>query len=138
MKTILTKSQYNKARKMLDANNSASEAYRTANKTNGIPSEIYKAFPYAKQVTNELRSAIEVYEFINDIPQKYFLYINEKDRTAITLTGDILGSVSFGSEFRSNMGDKRQSVTIKAINGKTYSGTYFKSAGNYARIKAYK
>jgi len=123
---------------MLQANNVASEQWRKDNKSNGIPMEIYKAFPFAKQVNNDLRTAVEVWEFIHNPPQNYFLYINETERTATTWTGEKLGSVSFGHVYRSNMNDKRQSVTIQAINGKTYAGTYFKSAGDYARVKACK
>jgi len=138
MTAILTRAQYNKARKMVNANNEASQAWRDANKTNGIPVEICNTFPYAKQVTNDLRSSIEVYEFINTPPDKYFLYINEKDKSATTWTGQNLGSVSFGRSYHSNMGDKRIPVSIRAINGKKYSGIYYASSGSYARVKACK
>jgi len=138
MKTFKNARAYNKAKAMLQANSEATQAYLKANKTNCIPSEVCATFPFAKQVNNDLRSAIEVWEFIHNPPQNYFLYINETERTATTWTGEKLGSVSFGHVYRSNMNDKRQSVTIQAINGKTYAGTYFKSAGDYARVKACK
>jgi hypothetical protein len=35
------------------------------------------------------------------------------------------------------MGDKRQPIDIYAINGKKYHGTYYKSSGDYARVKLY-
>jgi hypothetical protein len=33
------------------------------------------------------------------------------------------------------MGDTRVSIRVYAINGCVYHGTYYKSAGNYARVK---
>jgi hypothetical protein len=86
-------------------------------------------------VSNDERSALEVFEFCSNPPDKYFLYINETQRTATTWTGDLLGHVTFGREFRDSFGGKRQPVWIRAINGKQYQGTYFKSSGNYARVK---
>ncbi|WP_407156327.1 hypothetical protein [Bradyrhizobium sp. STM 3557] len=85
--------------------------------------------------TNEERSALEVFEFLRDKPARYFLYINAEKRTATTFTGDTLGTVSFGREYRDNFGGKRVAVTIRAITGETYHGTYYKSSGDYARIK---
>lgn len=111
---------------MLNAYENAAREYRQFNKTNGIPSEAWTKFPFAGKVDNDLRSAIEVFEFINTPPSKYFLYINESNRTATTWTGQKLGSVCFGREYRGNFGDKRQSVIIHAINGKTYSGVFLK------------
>src|SRR5439155_26054876 len=86
-------------------------------------------------VSNEERSALEVFEFVTNPPDKYFLYINEKNRTATTWPGEKLGDVSFGCEYRDNFGGERIPVNVYAINGKTYHGTYYKSSGNYARIR---
>ena len=86
-------------------------------------------------VTNEERSALEVFEFVLNPPDKYFLYIKEKDHTATTWTGEKLGNVSFGREYRDNFGGKRIPINVYAINGKTYHGTYYKSSGDYARIR---
>lgn len=47
--------EYLGAKLMYEANTNASDAYRKANKTNGIPSEICATFPYAKEVTNFAR-----------------------------------------------------------------------------------
>ena len=90
---------------------------------------------HVPDVTNEERSALEVFEFVTNPPDKYFLYISEKNRTATTWTGDLLGHVSFGREYRDSFGGKRVPITVRVINGHTYHGTYFKSSGNYARIK---
>jgi hypothetical protein len=86
-------------------------------------------------VTNEERSALEIFEFVSNPPDKYFLYIREKDHTATTWTGEVLGQVFFGRGFRDNFGGKRIPVTVRAINGREYTGTYFKSSGDYARIR---
>jgi hypothetical protein len=133
---ILTKKQYEKSRYMLNRYNEACTTYCKQNKTNAIPFEIAKTFPYWDKVNNNLRGAVEVYEFINDIPQKYFLYIS-KENKATTWNGEVLGDVHFGREYRSNIGDKRQPIDVFAINGKKYYGTYYKSSGDYARIKLY-
>lgn len=86
-------------------------------------------------VTNADRSAVEVYEFYHNQPERYFLYISEAKRIATTWTGDKLGDVSFGAKFNDNFGGTRVPITIVAINGRVYHGTYFKSSGDYARVK---
>lgn len=89
-------------------------------------------------VTNDERCAVELFYWNEEKPAKYFLYISEKDRAATTWTGEKLGRVEFGREYRGNMGDTRQSVRVYGNNGVNYAGIYFKSAGEYARIKALK
>jgi hypothetical protein len=90
---------------------------------------------HVPDVTNDERSALEIFEFCSNPPDKYFLYINEDKHTATTWTGDVLGQVTFGSEYRDNFWGKRQPVWVRGINGKQYHGTYFKSSGNFARIR---
>jgi hypothetical protein len=135
MKTFNTVQEYATAKMMLSEYNAAAFLYCAQNKTNGIPVEVTATFPYADKVTNELRSAVEVYEFMQDKPNYYFLYINETTGKAQTWTGQELGNVSFGHEWRSNFGDRRQAITVHGINKVTYYGTYYKSSGDYARIK---
>jgi hypothetical protein len=86
-------------------------------------------------VTNEERSALELFDFVTNPPDKYFLYINTATRKATTWTGDVLGHVFFGREWRDNFGGRRVPITISAINGRVYHGTYFKSSGDFARIR---
>jgi hypothetical protein len=86
-------------------------------------------------VSNEERGALEVFEFVTNPPDKYFLYINETTHTATTWTGDKLGHVLFGREWRDSFGGRRVPVTLRAINGLVYVGTYYKSSGNFARIR---
>lgn len=97
------------------------------------------------EFTNEHRAFIEVFEFLRDKPEKYFLYIKEEATTrgtlnygpwiATTFTGLVLGSVTHGRPYRDNFGGVRVPVAVFACNGKRYNGTYYKSAGNYARVK---
>jgi len=57
---------------------------------------------------------------------------------ATTWTGEKLGDVQFGTSFRSSFGDERVSIRVYAVNGKIYAGTFYKSAGDYARVKMLK
>lgn len=110
--------------------------YLKENKTNAIPVEISNTFPYANEVTNALRSAIETWEFKIKPPQKYTLYVNLKKNVVTTWTGQILGIItSIGKVHRSNMGDIRIPIRFKGINTLTYAGTFYKSAGDYACVR---
>lgn len=94
-----------------------------------------------KAPTNEERSALEVYDFVHSPPDKYFLYVDDKTGKAITFMGDVLGSVERGRSYKSPaFGSTSTRVPIKVygINGVIYSGTYFSSAGSYARVKRVK
>ena len=108
------------------------------NPKNGWTSYKPEQVAHLNPPANEERSQVEIFDFINDIPKRYFLYIDEKNSIATTWMGNELGGVSFGREWKDNFGGKRVSIKIKAINGKNYSGTYFKSSGNYAKIKLVK
>jgi hypothetical protein len=86
--------------------------------------------------TNEERSALEVFEFCRDKPDNYFLYISNDQQYATTWTGEKLGTVVQTSKpWRDNFNGTRVHIRISAINGAVYSGTYYKSAGEYARVK---
>lgn len=138
MNTFVNELEYQNARMMHDANHAATKQYCKDNKTNCIPCAISATFPYSNEVNNELRTKIEVWEFIHEKPNKYMVYVNETTRKATTWTGEVLGNVFFGTEYRSNMGDKRQPIDVIGINGIKYYGTFFKSAGDYAMINAKK
>jgi len=106
--------------------------------TNGWASYRPEDMPaHVPDVSNDERSALEVYRFYTTRPTKYFLYIDERRRRATTFTGEKLGSVSFGREWRDNFGGTRVSINVYAINGFTYHGTYYKSSGSYARVKLF-
>ena len=86
-------------------------------------------------VTNEERSALEVFEFCTNPPVKYFLYISLEKQEATTWTGELLGHVTFGREYGDNFGGRRVPVWIRGINGQQYHGTFYKSSGDFARIR---
>ena len=99
--------------------------------------------PDVPTVDNDERSALEVCDFVNDPPASYFVYIKERVPgqaaplvgTATTWTGERLGWVRFGRPWRDNFGGTRVPARIEAINGRYYVGTYYKSAGDFARIR---
>ena len=110
---------------------------RTSYKWEDIPADV-------RHVSNEERSQLEVYEFVHNPPERYFLYIRmdtdpagQWNRTGIATTwaGEKLGDVRAGHRYRSNMGDVRVPVRIRAINGRTYVGTFYQSSGDYARVR---
>lgn len=94
--------------------------------------------PAEANSTNEERTAMEVYEWHRDKPDRYFLYVNPETRKGTTWTGEELGYICFGREWRSNMGDTRVAINLFGNNGVVYHGVYYKSAGDYARVTAYK
>src|SRR5262245_60014207 len=67
-----------------------------------IPAEAQP--PVGDEWSNADSSTLEVYEFMHDKPQRYFLYIAEKTKLATTWTGDKLGDVEFGASYRDNFG----------------------------------
>jgi hypothetical protein len=55
---------------------------------------------------------------------------------ATTWTGDILGEVTAsGGDWRDNFGGTRENITVVLRGGTVYHGTYYKSSGDYARLK---
>ena len=104
---------------------------RTSYRPEEVPADV-------PRLTNEQLSELEVYDFVTNPPEKYFLYINEEKKIATTWTGECLGNVIFGREFKSpafGTYSKRVPITLFAINHATYYGTYYKSSGDYARVK---
>ena len=135
---MLTLNEYVVLKTRLDKHNAWVDSIRGRNgwasyKPEQVPANL------KPEPTNDERSTVEVYEFCQNPPTRYFLYIGfpkfGEPAIATTWTGDKLGDVSFGTSYRSNFGDKRVPVTIRAINGKTYHGIYYSDAGTYARVK---
>lgn len=101
-------------------------------------------------VTNEERSAVEVYEFLRDKPRKYTAYVKLVDWLGThdaygdvhTWTGDVLGYIGWvGPEYRVRGFGRtsiRQNLRVRGINGLVYSAVYYKSSGDYCRMKAFK
>lgn len=129
--------------------NKWAEQYKQKNGWTVIPVD---AIPPVK-FDNDDRSAMEVWEWKHNPPEKYFLYITETKNNpvgfpyekplwiATTWTGQKLGNVRYGAEFHCwgfGRRSTRQSITVYGNNGVRYYGTYYKSSGNYARIKRMK
>jgi hypothetical protein len=134
--TLSTVEEYEEKKAKIQAYHDATVAH-IREFGNGIPCEVAAKFPFATEVSNELRSAVEEFQWRHEPPDKYFLYIDETKKEAITWTGQRLGSVFFGKTYYYG-GSKRVAITVQGSNGRKYHGTYFKGAGNYARIKLFK
>jgi hypothetical protein len=97
--------------------------------------------------SNEERSQVEVYEFCRNRPDKYFIYVQrnkcapgvyDNKFTATTWTGQALGYGFLGRRYTTGAGLRvsvRYPVRFTAITGDQYHGTYYASAGDYARVK---
>lgn len=132
---MTTEQEYRLLKDKYDTYHKAYKEYMREHKTNWMPVGAVDL----PSPTNEETSAIEVYEFATNPPDKYFLYVDLPKQVVTTWTGELLGKImSTGKTHRSNLGDVRVPIRIKAINGKEYHGTFYKSAGDYARIEMYK
>ena len=105
---------------------------RSHNGTLSYPSD---TLPQHCHISNDERSAVEVYEFIRDRPHTYFAYTTPATaipQSVTTWTGEKLGTViAHGTPYISSWGDTRQQLTIiPAINGLTYSATAYFGRGN--------
>lgn len=89
------------------------------------------------------RSALELYYWKTCPPDRYFIYVTAPEKVGsmtlastvvTTWMGQVMGRAFLGQSYRSNMGDKRRSITVYGNNGREYYGTYFEGAGDYARI----
>ena len=114
---------------------------RTSYRTEDIPATL-------RWVTNEVRSAVEHWAFKNHRFDRYFAYVAYSGRAEMikpiriqsqvyevtTWTGQPLGNAWLGKPYRDNFGGTRQSITVHAINGAKYHGTYYKSSGDFCRL----
>jgi len=98
---------------------------------------------------NAETSRQEVESFKVDEPGPYFAYhapirlsqvlAPHVGSRIVTWVGDDLARVTWAGEpFISNMGDRRQNFRALAINGATYTGTAYLSAGDYVRMRPVK
>jgi len=150
MYEINTIEEHQEVKERQAAYESWSKQFRQKNGWIIIPPE---AVPPVK-FDNDDRSAIELWEWKHDPPEKYFLYIRENDKRpegfpyepplweAITFAGQKLGNVRYATEYKcpafGGWPSVRQSITVYGNNGVKYYGTYYKSSGDYARIKMMK
>ncbi len=92
-------------------------------------------------IGNAKRGELEVYEFLQNPPDRYFAYVNEKKNLVTTWTGDKLGDIIWQTPYECpawGSTTKRVAIRIRAINGQRYYGTYYKSSGDYCRLKKFK
>lgn len=127
-------------------------AWMTEHKTNSYKREELPAG--IDPPSNEELGALEVFEFMRDKPDKKFGYVKCPDDipsarasldryralygrtgTLTTFTGDKLGAVQFGRAWSDNFGGIRVPISVQAITGDLYHGTYYASSGDYARVK---
>lgn len=130
---MITEAQYKELRAKYDLYHAERE--RLYPGSNWIDAERAAQLPPAPE--HDEISAIEVYEFVTDPPANYFAYVKTTGiwfADVTTWTGEKLGEGYLGRIYFSNMGDERRSITVHAINGKKYYGTYYKGAGDYCRL----
>ena len=113
-----------------------SAQFRKPNGWTVIPAD--RKPPEGADMSNEERGDLELLQFHASPPDRYFLYVDEDKATATTFVGGNLGRVSFGRPYRDNFGGRRVPITLAAVNGRTYHGTYYASAGDYARVRVAK
>lgn len=146
MANTISEIEYKILRAKIDAYDVAAKTIMDSRHTNFLAREDQANLPSSP--ANEERSSVELYEFVANPPETYVAYVQAEPTptrygyphlgTLTTWTGDKLGSIVFGPSYRSNFGGTRVPIAVKAINGKEYYGTYYKSSGDYCRIKAKK
>ncbi len=98
--------------------------------------------------TNDERSLVEVADFRDQAPDRYFAYHDGHQPgsnpgrvggTLTTWTGSELAVViDRWAPFTSVLGDHRQNFRAIAINGEIYTATAYLSAGDYVRMRRVK
>jgi hypothetical protein len=102
---------------------------------------------------NRQTSQLELANWMREKPQRYFVYVKARTNTErigcnppderylrgtiTTWVGDELGIVFGGLPYRDNFGGERVAIDVVGNNGVIYYGTYYKSSGDYCRLKAY-
>jgi len=138
---MITEKRYKQLRAKINAFDAWVDSQR--NPRNGWasyrPSDVPRHLP---RVSNAERSQVEVYEFVNQQPDKYFCYVQrnkcapglvDNKVTVTTWTGQVLGYGYLGVPYKCG-NSRRYPIRFRAINGVRYSGTYYASAGTYARV----
>lgn len=97
-------------------------------------------------VSNDERSSVETYEFTQNPPDKYLVYVRRlmvapgvvgSHIEATTWTGELLGKGILGTMYETKRG-QRYPITFKGINNQIYEGIYYYSDGDYAVVKRIK
>lgn len=109
-----------------------------------IPKEVQAVLP---KVENAERSRVEMWDFLDDKPRRYFAYVKDatdetRTRYITTYMGDKLGVIThFSSSYRCGFGfpwSRRRNIEVRGFNGVRYWGIYCESSGDYCRLTAYK
>ena len=99
------------------------------------------------QAQNLASSREQTARFRNEKPRKYFCYVKEGRPDALvgssaceftTWMGEHLGTGWFRRPFISSFGDERAYVRCWGINHIWYWGWYYRGAGPYCRLYAFK
>lgn len=82
---------------------------------------------YVNAITNDMRSAVEVYELHRDKPAKFTAYTGGSNGVlgpnVTTWTGDVIGKMLPGFKaWRDRHGNKRYSIRVRAAWGGEYIG----------------
>jgi len=105
-------------------------------KRNFINEKLKKEFNIPN-ISNKEKSKIEIYDFLKKRPKKYTAYMGKGKIT--TWTGDELAKLKWvGSEYQGGFGSKRENFRAITKKGDVYSGTHFKSSGDYVNMKRLK
>lgn len=94
--------------------------------------------------SNEDRSLVEVYEFEHmDAGKDGYMAYWKDGRVIVNWMGAVLAEILHqGGSYRSpafgGRGSERVNFRALGIDGHTYSGTYYKSSGDYVRMKRVK
>jgi len=92
-------------------------------------------------LSNEETRELELFEFERDAPEHLFCYVTRRDGAwqCGTFAGGSYGRVTVGYSYKVPgfycRPSTRRSVTLHAINGWIYAGTFYESAGDYARLR---
>lgn len=119
----------------------------------------YPATPQTEAFTNRMRGCIEKFDILVSRPERLFAYVRlrsevqshgyrtreQRARGISNQVGTIgtwntmpLGKCFTGRAYFDNMNGGRLPLTVKAINGCEYHGTYYFTAGDYCRLKMVK
>lgn len=149
---MLTSEQWKEAKVKIELSREHWEKFADKSKSGAMSLDTVK-HPDPSGVTNELRSAVELYEFVNLDKGKdgYFAYWKRADirepspggvPRVTTWTGDTLGFVlEAGPQFTSpgfGFGSTRRTFSALCLDGHYYTGTYYVSSGDYVRMKRVK
>jgi hypothetical protein len=133
----------------LDARNTRNRIYWAANAdfdrsgASSMSAETSAATPEECRISNDERGELELHHFMTEAPLHLFAYVTKNRKTGAwqcnAWPGQPFGRVWVGDPYKSpgfyGRPSTRRSVTLFAVNGWIYSGTFYQSSGDYARLK---